>query len=144
MAMRVVGFSNGGRGTTLERFLCKNQLQHTQRKLLNFENRVNGKVKNQSDLKNYVIKKMYSWIDILQWKKLRRILIIFDIKNHILALLGTSTLHLFSKFNNFLWVCWFMSKNLFNFVPPDWKLDNLYYLIIPHLDPSSKKKAMKR
>ena len=23
-----------------------------------------------------------------------------------------------SKFNNFLWVCWFICKNLFNFVPP--------------------------
>ena len=34
MAIRVVEFSNGG--TKLERFLPKNQ--HTQRKLLNFEN----------------------------------------------------------------------------------------------------------
>ena len=38
MAIRVVEFSNGG--TKLERFLPKNQ--HTQRKLLNFENWVNG------------------------------------------------------------------------------------------------------
>ena len=40
MAIRVVEFSIGG--TKLERFLPKNQ--HTQRKLLNFENWVNGKV----------------------------------------------------------------------------------------------------
>ena len=40
MAIRVVEISNGG--TTLERFLPKNQ--HTQRKLLNFENWVNGEV----------------------------------------------------------------------------------------------------
>ena len=40
MAMRGVEFSNGGGGTKLERFLPKNQ--HTQRKLLNFENWVNG------------------------------------------------------------------------------------------------------
>ena len=40
MAIRVVEFSNGG--TKLERFLPKNQ--HTQRKLLNFENWVNGEV----------------------------------------------------------------------------------------------------
>ena len=37
MAIRVVEFSK--RGTKLERFLSKNQ--HNQRKLLNFENRVN-------------------------------------------------------------------------------------------------------
>ena len=48
MAVRVVEFSNGG--TKLERFLPKNHSvhyaknQHTQRKLLNFENWVNGEV----------------------------------------------------------------------------------------------------
>ena len=31
------------------------------------------------------------------------------------------------KFNNFLWVCWFLDKNLSNFVPPAWKLVNPYY-----------------
>ena len=40
MAIPVVEFSNGG--TKLERFLPKNQ--HTQRKLLNFENWVSGEV----------------------------------------------------------------------------------------------------
>ena len=47
MAIRVVEFSSGG--TKLERFLPKNQ--HTLRKLLNFENWVNGVsevFKNQS------------------------------------------------------------------------------------------------
>ena len=39
-----------------------------------------------------------------------------------------SPLYSFSKFNNFLWVCWFLNKNLSNFVPPIWKLDNPYYL----------------
>ena len=38
MAIRVVDFLNGG--TKLERFLPKNQ--HTQRKLLNFENWISG------------------------------------------------------------------------------------------------------
>ena len=38
MAIRVVEFSNGG--TKLERFFPKNQ--HTQKKLLNFENWING------------------------------------------------------------------------------------------------------
>ena len=49
-------------GTKLERFLPKNQ--HTQRKLLNFENWVNGEVSKighhfskESDLKNDAIKK---------------------------------------------------------------------------------------
>ena len=31
------------------------------------------------------------------------------------------------KFNNFLWVCWFLCKNLSDFVPPAWKLHNSYY-----------------
>ena len=60
MAIGVVEFSSGG--TKLERFLPKNQ--RTQRKLLNFENWVNGEVskigyhfRKQSDLKIDVIKK---------------------------------------------------------------------------------------
>ena len=32
----------------------------------------------------------------------------------------------FSKFNNFLWVCWFLGKNLSSFVPPVWKLHYSY------------------
>jgi hypothetical protein len=31
----------------------------------------------------------------------------------------TSPFTQFSKFNNFLWVCWFLGKNIFNFVYPD-------------------------
>ena len=30
------------------------------------------------------------------------------------------------NFNNFLWVCWFLGKNLSNFAPPVWKLHNPY------------------
>ena len=30
------------------------------------------------------------------------------------------------QFNNFLWVCWFLGKNLSNFVPSAWKLHNSY------------------
>ena len=46
-----------------------------------------------------------------------------------LALFDTSPLHQFSKLYNFLWVCWFLGKNLFNFVPhpPFEKLNNPYY-----------------
>ena len=42
------------------------------------------------------------------------------------ALFDTSPLTQFSKFNNFLWVCWFLGKNHSNFVPPAWKLHNPY------------------
>ena len=33
----------------------------------------------------------------------------------------------FSKFKNFLWVSWFLGKNLSNFLYPVWKLHNPYY-----------------
>ena len=33
---------------------------------------------------------------------------------------------IFLKFNNFLWLYWFLGKNLSNFVPPIWKLHNPY------------------
>ena len=42
------------------------------------------------------------------------------------ALFNTSPLIQFSKFNNFLWECWFLGKNLSNFVTPAWKLHNPY------------------
>ena len=32
----------------------------------------------------------------------------------------------FSKFDNFLWLCWFLGKNLSNFISPVWKLHNPY------------------
>ena len=43
----------------------------------------------------------------------------------------TSQLIQFSKFNNFLGVCWFLAKNHSNFVPPVWKL-HYPYCHIPH------------
>ena len=42
-------------------------------------------------------------------------------------MVDSSPLTQFLKFNNFLWVCWFLGKNLSNFVPPAWKLNNPYY-----------------
>ena len=45
----------------------------------------------------------------------------------MLALLDTFWLHQFSKFNNFLWVCWFLGKNLSNFKPLACKLNNSHY-----------------
>ena len=55
-------------------------------------------------------------IGILQW----------TFENQILALFESSSITQFSKFNNFLCVCWFSGKNLSNLVPPVWKLDNPY------------------
>ena len=49
-----------------------------------------------------------------------------DFESQILALFDTSPLTQFSKFNNFLWVCRFLGKNISNFVPPVWKLHNPY------------------
>ena len=49
---------------------------------------------------------------------------IFD--SQILVLFATFPLIQFSKFNNFLWVCWFLGKNLSNFITPVWKLQNMY------------------
>ena len=49
------------------------------------------------------------------------------------SIFDTSPLTQFSKFNNFLWVCWFLGKNLSNFVPPVWKLHNPYCHSLEHL-----------
>ena len=50
-----------------------------------------------------------------------------DFESQIKALFDTSPLPQFSELNNFLWVCWFLGKNLSNFVPTARKLDNPYY-----------------
>ena len=42
------------------------------------------------------------------------------------ALFDSYPLNQFSKFDNFLWVCWFLGKDLSNFVPPVWKLHYQY------------------
>ena len=48
------------------------------------------------------------------------------LKTLIFASYWGSPLVQFSKFKNFLWVCWFWGKNLSNFVYPVWKLHNPY------------------
>ena len=131
-------------GTKLERFLPKNQ--HTQRKLLNFENWVNGEVSKSAKSPNLLTFK----VNFLYQKLSESFSIFFSLKNinlgaHFLLLtffdnfkierllflkwclfFDTSPLIQFSKFNNFLWVCWFLGKNLSNFVPLVWKLHNRY------------------
>ena len=72
---------------------------------------------------------MCSWIGIHQWKKrLRKIRMIFDIENWLWkSNFGTFwQLAINPKLNNFLWVYWFLCKNVSNFVPPVWKLHNTY------------------
>ena len=55
----------------------------------------------------------------LRQKSSEYFLISFSLKS---INLGTQ----FSKFNNCLWVCWFLGKNISNFVPLIWKLHNPY------------------
>ena len=47
-------------------------------------------------------------------------------ESKILALFDSYFVNPNSKFNNFPWVCWFLGKNLSNFVSPVWKLHNPY------------------
>ena len=93
-------------GTKLERFLPKNQ--HTQRKLLNFENWVNGEVSKSAKSPNLLTFKVNFLASIFKSLYLIKWCSIFD----------TSPSTQFSKFNSFLWVCWFLGKNLSNFVSP--------------------------
>ena len=72
---------------------------------------------------------------VLNWyssiKKMRKILMIFDIQTwlwkSIFGAFDTSPSHQFSKFNTFLWVCWFLNKNLSNFFFFFLKLHNPYF-----------------
>ena len=76
---------------------------------------------------------LLNWYSSMK-KKLRKIRIIFEIENWLWKWGGWVILHFltppqktqFSKFNIFLWVCWFLGKNPSNFVPPVWKLHNPY------------------
>ena len=83
---------------------------------------------------------MCSLIDILQQKNFLERFRWFltskiDFESQILALFDTSPLTQFSKFNNFLWLSWFLGKNLSNFVP---LLENstthiaIFYSLIKH------------
>ena len=52
------------------------------------------------------------------------------LKTVIFATYWGSPLVQFSKFKNFLWVCWFLCKNLSNFVSLPWKFHNPYCHIL--------------
>ena len=49
----------------------------------------------------------------------------------ILALFDISPLHQFSKFNNFLWVWWFLAKNLLFFLYPSLENSTTRIAIVP-------------
>jgi hypothetical protein len=111
----------------LERFLPKHQ--HTQRKLLNFENWCSGEVSkiigiflNFFFIEEYKFRSTffywYFWItSILKSLYFLKRCPLFD----------TLPPHQFAKFKNFLWICFFLGKNLSNFVSPAWKLNILPY-----------------
>ena len=73
MAVRVVEFSNGG--TKSERFLPNNQ--HTQRKLLNFEDWVSGEVSKSAKSPNLLTFK----VNFLYQKLSESFSIFFSLKN---------------------------------------------------------------
>ena len=85
-------------------------------------------------IKNDVIKNVNNKkCDILQWKKIKKDSDNFWHRKNWLwqSNFGTfrhlpSPLTQFSKSNNFRWVCWFLGKNLSNFVPSVWRLHNPY------------------
>ena len=56
------------------------------------------------------------------------------LKTVIFASYWGSPLVQFSKLKNFLWACWFLCKNLSNFVPLPWKLHNPYCHNLGHLE----------
>ena len=59
------------------------------------------------------------------------------IKTVIFASCWGSPLVQFSKFKNFLWVCWFLCKNLSNFVSLPCKFHNPYCHNVPIEQPNS-------
>ena len=133
MVIQVVEFSSGGK--KLGRLLPKNQ--HTQRKSLNFENWCQ-KVPTFDFQSQFSMSKIIRiFLIFFHWKipiphflllKFR----ILSIYEHIFCywqflitsifkslyflkwcpIFDSSPLLQFSKFNNFLWVCWFLAKNL--------------------------------
>ena len=131
--------------TKLERFLPKNQ--RTQRKLLNFENWLNGDasknakiwlsksifvVKNHWNLSQFFSIKEYQFrsTSFCYWHFL--ITSIFKSLYFLkwCPIFDTSPLTQVSKFNNFLWVCWFLGKNNSNFVYPDNPYCHTHYVPI--------------
>ena len=123
--------------TKLERFLSKNQL--TKIKWLNFGSMASCQKVPKFDFQSQFSMSKITWIflNFFHWR--------IPIQEHIFCychflinhfwffLLQNDALFLiarhWSKTQNSIisfGVCWFLCKTLSNFVPPDWKLYNLY------------------
>ena len=93
-------------------------------KLLNFENWFSGEMSKSAKSPNLLTLKVN-----FVYQKLSESFSFFFSLTLLLkwcSIFESSPLNQFSKFNNFLWVCWFLSKNLSNFVSPDLKIHNRY------------------
>ena len=107
--------------TKLEIFLPENQ--HIQRKLLNFENWCSGELPKIGH--HFNNKMIYKLMISKNVKQCAPKLVFFNEKKiqkdsidiwHRKLTLKFKFWHFFSKFNNFLLVCWFSGNNLSNFV----------------------------
>ena len=117
--------------------------QHTQRKLLFFRIGLKGrcqkvpKFDSQSQFSMSKIIRIFLIFSFIEEYQLRYTFFVFDIfwshqflNNFIfwndVQFLTPLHNNPILKFNDFLWVCWFLGKNLSYFVPPVWKLHNPY------------------
>ena len=100
--------------TKLERFLPKNQ--RTQKKWLDFEFWINGELSKSAT---------FFVIDIFWWNQFLNHFI-----TKMMPYFWQLAINPNSKFNHFLWVCWFLGKSISNFVSPIWKLHNPYCHIL--------------
>ena len=106
--------------------------QHSQRKSLNFENWSSNKLSKSANIwlsksifyvKNHPKLCDFFFIEEYEFRN--------TFLNHFIFLkwcpiFDSSPLLQFSKFNDFLCECWFLAKNLSNFVPLPWKRYNRY------------------
>ena len=128
MAIQVVEFSNGG-------YKIRKIFAHTQRRLLNFEFWIIGELSKSAKIwlskSIFYIKNNPNLSLLFSLKNTNSGAHFFDEINFWITLLqkrcpifDSSPLIQNSRFNDFLWVCWFWCKNLSNFVSPAWKLHN--------------------
>ena len=75
---------------------------------------------------------LLNWYSSMK-KKMRKIWMIFDIENWLWKsnFVTFWQLAVNPKFNNFLWVFWFLGKTFFNFITPAWQLNSPYYNTLP-------------
>ena len=104
---------------------------------MNFEFWINGKLSkmglhfSNKVIQNLILSKNINnkkcahklvFFNKVNWERFRWFLIY--VESQILAFFDSSPLVQNSKFNHFLWVCWFLGKNLSHFVSSIWELHN--------------------